>query len=57
MKYIFTLMLFVIGLHAHGEADSHIHFFSTLHVGSFILFLVVLIAGFSLFKYFSKEKN
>ena len=57
MKYIFTLMLFVIGLHAHGEVESHIHFFSTLHIEGFVLFLAILIIGFSIFKYASKERS
>jgi hypothetical protein len=57
MRYLLVLQLFLSGLFAHGGADSHIHFFSTLHVESFVLFLVVLVVGFSIFKYASKERN
>jgi len=57
MKYIFTLMLFVVGLYAHGKEGNHIHFFGALHVEDFVLLLVALIIGFSLFKYSNKERN
>jgi hypothetical protein len=57
MKYILVFQLFLSGLFAHGEVEGHIHFFSTLHVESFVLFLVVLVVGFSIFKYASKERN
>ena len=57
MRYILIFQLFLSGLFAHSEVKSHFHFFSTLHVENFVLFLLVLIIGFSIFKYTSKEIN
>jgi len=56
-KYILIIQIFLNGLFAHSDNKSHLHFFSTLHVDSFVLFLVAIILGFGLFKHFSKETN
>ncbi|MEA2100904.1 MAG: hypothetical protein U9P72_12330 [Campylobacterota bacterium] len=57
MKLILTFLLLLTGLFAHGTGENHLHFFSSLHAGDFILLLVGLVAGLSMYKYFNKETN
>ena len=51
MKYMLIFSLFVSSLFAHGGSDVHGHFFSTLHVESFAMFIVGLVASLSIYKY------
>jgi len=54
MKYLLIFQLLLSSLFAHSEGEGHLHFFSTLHAENFVLFLVVLVAGFGVFKYIRK---
>ena len=57
MKYALIFLTLFTTLFAHGTSEDHLHFFSTLHAGDFVLLIVGLIAGISIFKYLSKETN
>lgn len=57
MRYIVTFLFLLTGLFAHSEGENHLHFFSSLHMESFLLLLSVLAAGLAIFKFFGKERN
>ena len=57
MKFALISLFLFTTLFAHGTGEGHLHFFSTLHIEYFVLFIVGLIAAVSFFKYFSKETN
>lgn len=55
IRFFTLLSLFVGSLFAHGKAEDHVHFFSSLHVEGFVLFLVTFILGVATFFYFKKK--
>ena len=54
MKYIIIFSLFISGLFAHGGSEVHAHFFSSLHVDGFAMFIVALVASLSIYKFVFK---
>ena len=57
MKFISIFLFLFSTLFAHGAAENHLHFFSTLHVEPFILLVVGFIAVVSVYKYIKRETN
>jgi len=57
MKFISVSLFLFTALLAHGTGENHLHFFSTLHVESFTLLIIGLIAAVSLYKYINRETN
>lgn len=57
MRYLLIFLVLFSSLFAHGGDGEHIHFFSTWHVEDFVILLVSLIIGLSLYRYFSKERS
>ena len=57
MKYALIFLTLFTTLFAHGTGENHLHFFSTLHTEAFVLLIIGLIAGISLYKYVKKETN
>jgi hypothetical protein len=49
MKYILISQIFLSGLFAHGFAEEHLHFFTSLHVEYFVLFLAGLVGAFFIY--------
>ena len=50
MRYLLTIGLLFSGLFAHAGDMQHLHFFSSLHVESFILILGGLIATYFIYE-------
>lgn len=50
MKYLIIISLMFSTLLAHSEGSEHLHFFSTLHLESFILFLAGLIGTYFIYE-------
>ena len=50
MKYLIIMGLLLNTLFAHGGTTEHLHFFSTMHVESFILVLAGLIATYFVYE-------
>ncbi|MEN8303970.1 MAG: hypothetical protein ABFQ64_07855 [Campylobacterota bacterium] len=57
MRYLFSFLFLVTTLFAHGTAENHLHFFSTLHGGDFVLLILGLVAAVSLYKYIKRETH
>jgi hypothetical protein len=58
MKYIITFTLLLTSLCAHTtnfEGSAHLHFFNSLHIQDFVLFIMILIASLALGRYFFKK--
>ena len=49
MKFILMFQMFLTGLFAHGFAGEHLHFFSSLHVEYFALFIAGLVSAFFIY--------
>ncbi|MEA3522207.1 MAG: hypothetical protein U9R50_04465 [Campylobacterota bacterium] len=49
MKYVLIMGLFFNELFAHGGSGEHIHFFGSLHVEGFILFLAGFITTYFIY--------
>lgn len=50
MKYILIFQIFLSGLFAHGFAEKHLHFFTSLHVEYFVLFIAGLVSAFLIYE-------
>ncbi|MCW8894342.1 MAG: hypothetical protein OQK48_04815 [Sulfurimonas sp.] len=50
MKYIMISQIFLSGLFAHGFAHEHLHFFDSLHVEYFVLFIAGLVSAFFIYE-------
>lgn len=50
MKYILISQIFLGGLFAHGHSQEHLHFFTSLHVEYFVLFLAGLVSAFFIYE-------
>ena len=50
MKYILIFQIFLSGLFAHGFAQEHLHFFSSLHVEHFVLFIAGFVSVFFIYE-------
>lgn len=57
MKYMVILQLFFATLFAHGKEHEHLHFFSSLHVEYFILFIVGLLGAYLVYNRFFKDNR
>ena len=57
MRYFLIFGLLFSSLLAHGANENHLHFFSSWHVEEFVLLIVSLTVGLSIFKYLTKETN
>ncbi len=57
MRYLSIMCLLVSGLFAHGENSEHLHFFSSLHVEGFILFLGGIIATYLIYEKILKRDS
>ena len=57
MKYLVMIGLLFSGLFAHGGSSEHMHVFSSLHVESFILFLVGILTTYFVYEKLLKRDN
>lgn len=57
MKYMVIFQMGLGVLFAHGKDGEHVHFFSSLHVEYFVLFLATLVGGYFIYgKFFKSTK-
>lgn len=57
MKYILISQMFLSALLAHGHSEQHLHFFSSLHVEYFAMFIFGLISALIVYKKLLKSKS
>ncbi len=57
MKYLLIIGLLFSGLFAHGGSGEHIHFFGSLHLESFIIFLAGIITTYFIYEKVSKRDS
>ena len=50
MRYVLIFQMFLSGLFAHGLGEEHLHFFSSLHVEYFVLFVAGLVSAFFIYE-------
>lgn len=55
LRFFILISIFVASLFAHTTEQGHIHFFSTLHSGEFVVFLAALLFGLGIFFYIKKK--
>ncbi len=57
MRYVLIFQIFLSGLFAHGGAEEHLHFFSSLHVEYFVLFVAGLLSTYFVYEKLFKGKS
>lgn len=57
MKFILISQLFLSGLFAHSGVEEHLHFFSSLHVEYFVLFVAGLVSAFFVYSKLFKSNR
>ena len=57
MRYILIFQLLLGSLFAHGHNGEHLHFFSSLHVEYFVLFVAGLVGTYFVYEKLFKGKS